>query len=221
MRLKTTFIALCFALISNSQTKIMGKVYDEEGPLSGANISIKHSNRGTISDVDGYFELQAKSTDTVAVSYLGYDTKEVLVGNRKEITIALEGSIALDEVIIQAYGTNRTRCVISCILLATECEAHSKEEEFESINQVQSDSNSSKLFPNPSRTGHFNLRLSKDYKTVDLQCHDISGRLVKSLKMMPVERMLNIKLTGLPTGIYIINISANGKRIVAKKAIIH
>src|SRR5690625_1851166 len=57
--------------------RVSGTITHEGNPLLGATIMIKDTQRGTTTDMDGYFELQAQDDDVLVVSYLGYKTQEV------------------------------------------------------------------------------------------------------------------------------------------------
>ncbi len=82
---------------------ISGQITDGQAPISGASILIKHTVRGTVSDFDGRYELPAKPTDTLQVSYLGYSPVELPVGSLRVINVILkEDATALGEVTINA-----------------------------------------------------------------------------------------------------------------------
>jgi TonB-dependent SusC/RagA subfamily outer membrane receptor len=84
---------------------ITGHVIDESGmPLPGANIVIKGTGTGTVTDFDGLYSLNASSRNTLVFSYVGYNTQEIVVGTHKNINVILEPSEALEEVAIAAYG---------------------------------------------------------------------------------------------------------------------
>lgn len=86
---------------------LRGTIIDTDGtPIIGANVVIKGSSNGTISDFDGHFSLEAKEGDVLVVSYIGYTDYEVRVGNQNNLSITLkEDSKALDEVVVVGYGT--------------------------------------------------------------------------------------------------------------------
>ena len=90
---------------------ISGMVTDQSGvPLPGATVLIKGSSTGTTTDFDGNFSIAAKSNNTLVVSFIGYLSKEVLVGNQTSINVKLtEDSQQLDEVIITAMGLERKK----------------------------------------------------------------------------------------------------------------
>lgn len=88
---------------------IRGQITDGLAPISGASILIKHAVKGTVTDFDGQFELDAKKTDTLLISYLGYKTTELVVGNQRIINVVLkEDATSLGEVVINAGYYNTT-----------------------------------------------------------------------------------------------------------------
>lgn len=93
----------------NQKWKVYGTVVDNEGlPIIGANILIVGSNVGTVTDVNGRFEIDVNSGDVISVSYLGYKNKEVKIGKQKEINIVLASDAELlDEVVVVGYGTQK------------------------------------------------------------------------------------------------------------------
>jgi len=88
---------------------VQGTVVDSSGePVIGANVIVRGSSAGVATDLDGRFRLDVVPDATLVVSYLGYDTQEVPVNNRSQITIVLqENAVALQEVVAIGYGTVR------------------------------------------------------------------------------------------------------------------
>lgn len=77
-------------------------------PIIGANVSIKGTQTGTITDIDGKFTLSVPANSTLTISYIGYKEKSILVGSKTELSIVLmEDTQALDEVIVVGYGTQK------------------------------------------------------------------------------------------------------------------
>ncbi len=221
MKPKFTFLLLFTAFTTFSQTTIIGNISSEEEPLLGANVIIKGTEKGAISDFDGNFELQVHQKDTLVVSYLGYDSKEIIVGDRKAVTVNLEGNIALDTVEIIAYGTTtKTYCSIICCPSVTSFCCSAKGEKIKDSKDVNTYEIEEKLYPNPSKTGRFQLKLIDDYKNVQIQIFNISGQLVKTIAGKPQNKILHIDLSENASGIYLININADGKHLTTKKAII-
>lgn len=90
--------------------EIRGTVKDNTGePIVGANILIKGSNSGVITDLDGRFSIKISSPKTVlVVSYIGFVPQEITVGNRSTVDIVLASSMeSLDEVVVVGYGTQK------------------------------------------------------------------------------------------------------------------
>ncbi|HLS10865.1 MAG TPA: SusC/RagA family TonB-linked outer membrane protein [Flavobacteriaceae bacterium] len=85
-------LAMLFSSIGSlyaQDHRVSGTVSHEGTPLLGASIMIKDTQRGTTSDMDGYFELQTQDDDVLVVSYLGYKTKEISIQGRTTIHIEL------------------------------------------------------------------------------------------------------------------------------------
>ena len=89
--------------------RITGVVKDANGePVIGANIVVKGTTNGTITDMDGNFVLDVPADAVLHVSYIGYSDKEIPVGNQTVLTVSLaEDSRALEEVVVIGYGTAR------------------------------------------------------------------------------------------------------------------
>ena len=86
--------------------KVSGIVQDAMGPVIGASIKVKGTNTGVATDFDGKFTLSVNPGTTLIVSYIGYITKEVKVGNQTSLKIFLEeDKKLLDEVVVVGYGT--------------------------------------------------------------------------------------------------------------------
>lgn len=74
--------------------------------LPGVTVVVKGTQRGTTTDADGRYAVQAAATDVLTFSYVGYTLKEVAVGNQSVIQVTLQPSTnALDELVVVGYGT--------------------------------------------------------------------------------------------------------------------
>ena len=84
-------------------------VVDTKGePIIGANVIEKGTTNGIITDIDGKFTLEVAPGAVVQVSYIGYNTQEVKVGNQSTLAIQLvEDTQALSEVVVVGYGVQR------------------------------------------------------------------------------------------------------------------
>lgn len=97
---------------STQKKKIKGIVTDENGePIIGANILEEGTtSNGTITDVDGNFELNVASNATLKVTYIGYRTQQVAVKGQNNLAIAMVSDTeVLDEVVVVGYGTMRKK----------------------------------------------------------------------------------------------------------------
>ena len=104
-------LLLIFPMILLAQSKVItGTVIDENKmPLPGVSISIKELKIGSFTDFNGLFSLKVPETGkTLVVSYLGYISKELAIGNKGVFNIQLEiDSNTLDEIVVVGYGTQR------------------------------------------------------------------------------------------------------------------
>ncbi len=100
---------LCSASSIIAQNAISGTITDADGePLVGVNITIVNTPRGTISDLDGNYEITAESDDILEFNFLGYEAQQFTVGNASTIDVVMENSAELiDEVIVIGYGTQK------------------------------------------------------------------------------------------------------------------
>lgn len=93
---------------SKVAVSVKGRITDEKGEgLPGVSILVKGKTVGTTSNLDGTYSLNVPSSgDILVFSFVGYITKEVVVGNQSTIDIQLEvDSRALDELVVVGYGT--------------------------------------------------------------------------------------------------------------------
>ncbi|GAA4279622.1 SusC/RagA family TonB-linked outer membrane protein [Gaetbulibacter aestuarii] len=91
------------------QKTISGTVTDATGfPLAGANVIEKGTTNGAQTDFDGNFSLTVPDNAVLVVSYIGYLTKEISVGNQTTLNIVLQEDLSqLDEVVVVGYGTQK------------------------------------------------------------------------------------------------------------------
>jgi TonB-linked SusC/RagA family outer membrane protein len=93
----------------NAQSKniIKGTVVDAKGEyIIGANIVIKGTSKGTITDLNGKFTLECPISGKLIISYLGYNAQEVDIVKGKELNIVMEETTkSIDEVVVIGYGT--------------------------------------------------------------------------------------------------------------------
>jgi TonB-linked SusC/RagA family outer membrane protein len=122
--MKRTLTQLMFLLVfvlgassTYAQRTVSGKVTDGKtgDPLIGANILVKGTSNGTITDLDGMYSLSVAEGSTLVFSYTGYANQEVVVGTSGNIDISLAEGSVLDEVVIVGYGSQKKRDVTGSV----------------------------------------------------------------------------------------------------------
>ena len=132
---------LCLSFTAQAQTfNVNGKVVSEgdNEPVPGALVIIKGTQRGTITDIDGGFIMDASVGETLVVSFVGFNTKEILVqANQGDLTVSLTYSTSdLSEVVVVGYGTQKKSDVTGAV--GSVGEALLKERPSASLNQALS-----------------------------------------------------------------------------------
>jgi TonB-linked SusC/RagA family outer membrane protein len=113
-----TLLLVFLVQISFAQDKIIsGTIQGESGlPLAGTTVLIKNSFKGVTSNFDGNYSLKAKQGETLVFSYIGYLSKEVVVGDTNTINVTLqEDTAGLEEVVVVAYGSQKKEAVTGAI----------------------------------------------------------------------------------------------------------
>ena len=89
--------------------KLHGKITDSKGePIIGANVIVKGSTNGTITDFDGMFNLCVPANAVIVIKYIGYKQQEISVKGRSTINVVLkEDNEILDEVVVVDKGTKQ------------------------------------------------------------------------------------------------------------------
>lgn len=92
-----------------SSRKIEGIVTDKTGePIIGANVVVKGTAHGTVTDIDGNYSLDVPENAVIQVSYIGYFTQEIAAAGKARIEVRLtEDTQQLDEVVVVGYGTQK------------------------------------------------------------------------------------------------------------------
>lgn len=118
----STFVLLCLLLplraLAEEGIRISGTVMDSgREPLIGVSIQVEGTTQGTITDLDGHFYLSVPDKQSkLTVSYIGYKTQTVQVGNDINFIITLqEDNEVLDEVVVVGYGNQKKLSVIGSI----------------------------------------------------------------------------------------------------------
>ncbi|SOD11797.1 SusC/RagA family TonB-linked outer membrane protein [Pedobacter xixiisoli] len=92
------------------KVKIKGKVTDEKGEgLVGVSVLVKGTGKGTSTDADGNYALDALPTATLVFSYIGFDTQEIKANPSGVINVKMSGDKVLDQVVVVGYGTAKKK----------------------------------------------------------------------------------------------------------------
>jgi len=112
------FLWLC-AMTTWAQNRLTGRVTDaaDNSPLPGVNVLIKGTGTGANTDSEGKFTLTSiTSGGTLVISYIGYLTQEINVGNRSNIDIALKvDTKTLSEVVVTGYGSQSKKDITGAV----------------------------------------------------------------------------------------------------------
>ncbi len=101
-------ILFFISLKMSAQTQISGRVTDGNEPLPGATVVERGTQNGTTTDADGQFQLLTTGKRAIlTISYVGFKTQEIAIGNRSIFEITLESSDAMQEVVVVGYGTQK------------------------------------------------------------------------------------------------------------------
>lgn len=122
--------------VMQQHRKVTGNVKDAMGAIIGASIIEKGTSNGTITDLDGNFVLDVQPGATLVVSFVGYKTKEVKVGNGPLNIVLEEDNKILNEVVVTALGIERERKALGYGVDEVKGEALTKAKETNVINSM-------------------------------------------------------------------------------------
>ncbi|GAB5555320.1 MAG: TonB-dependent receptor [Saprospiraceae bacterium] len=102
-------LLLNVSLFAQDSKTVSGTVSDAGGlPLIGVNVLVVGTSSGTVTDIDGKYELMVKSGDAIEFSYLGYSSQTVTISNQTTLDISLaEDATVLDQVVVVGYGSRK------------------------------------------------------------------------------------------------------------------
>jgi len=104
------FLGLCLSIATYAQVRVRGNVTDNQGePIPGVTILEKGTQHGGTTDINGEYNITVSGPESVLqFSFVGMDTREVVVGNQSVIDVVLTESVMdLDEIVVVGYGTMR------------------------------------------------------------------------------------------------------------------
>ena len=116
--MKRLFYILAVALLPMMvQAKVVtGQVTDTNGePIIGANVVVKGTTAGTITDLDGNYSLDVPENATLVFSYLGMATQEIPVTGNTVSVVLKEDNQVLEEVVVTGYGTTKKRDLVTSV----------------------------------------------------------------------------------------------------------
>lgn len=116
------FLISLFAMLActvnvYAQGIVKGTVTDGTGePLPGVSVMVKGTNQGTISNLNGEYQIEAKSNDILSFSYIGMKTQDVRVGAKNTVNVKLQDDVAsLDEIVVVGYGTQKRGSITGAV----------------------------------------------------------------------------------------------------------
>lgn len=102
-------VLLSCVIVHAQKQLVSGTIKDAAGvPMPGVNVLIKGTTTGTSSDADGNFSLDATPTDILVISFIGYKTQEIAVGNQTSLNLVIEEDLTtLSELVVVGYGVQK------------------------------------------------------------------------------------------------------------------
>lgn len=123
--MKTLYAFLALLLIAYTQgiaqqanpITYSGTVTDSTGiPIPGATVAVRNSNKGVVTKNDGSFTIQATPGTTIYVSIVGFQPKEVLLGNQTKLQVTVTSQASnLTDIVVVGYGTQRKASVTGAV----------------------------------------------------------------------------------------------------------
>jgi iron complex outermembrane receptor protein len=119
------YLLVCFLMLFTGANlfaqdrTVSGQVTDSDTdePIPGVNILIQGTTQGTVSDIDGNYELSVPSDGAILMySYVGYKSQTIDIGTRSTVNIALVADVtALSEIVVTGYGTQEKKEITSAV----------------------------------------------------------------------------------------------------------
>lgn len=112
----TESIAVSADIMQQKSKMVVGTVTDNGEPIIGASVVVKNAGKGVITDMDGNFKLDVPVGATIVISYVGYDSKEIVYKGESTLKVELsEDVLQLQEVQVVAYGVTKKVTVTGAI----------------------------------------------------------------------------------------------------------
>lgn len=212
----TLFCLTLFFSINALAQSVSGTVTSRwEGNLNGANIKILGTNKG-VASVDGKFQLEVQENEILEISYVGYNTQKLVVGDDKQINIELTTD-ELDEVLLIGQGIKKECRTICChwSIATVEDNATLEQKTFQRVGAETS----IKLFPNPAPNGVFNINAIEGVNISEIKVSNMAGQVVKYQSYSKSENIVSVDLSSFASGVYLIQVLSNGIHIETKRAL--
>jgi TonB-linked SusC/RagA family outer membrane protein len=112
-----TVITMATAVLAQQRFTVTGKVTANEEAIIGASVMVKGTSTGTITDVNGFYNLAINhGKETLVFSFIGYSTQEIEVKNQHVINVTMSEDVSLlDEVVVVGYGSQRKKDLTGAI----------------------------------------------------------------------------------------------------------
>jgi len=96
---------------------VNGTVTDDKGaPLAGASVMLKGTQKGTVTNITGEFSIDVKPGDVLVISYIGFQTREIVIGSQSNLEIRMTSlSTGLNELVVIGYGTQKKATLTGAI----------------------------------------------------------------------------------------------------------
>ena len=195
---------------SSPSTLVTGIVVDEEGePLVHATVLIKGTSTGTITDVDGHFQILVNPIrDTLVFSYVGYRSHEISINeaDSEVLNIQMEQGAFLKEVVVTDYKTISCRCTVGAIAVVETISKRPKRiPKFSPLSRTEI-----KVFPNPF-VSYVQIELANIQEGIyKLRIVANTGQVVHQLQLSLSSHQrlaMDLAALNLPAGTYWLQIS--------------
>lgn len=111
------FLFTSLSCLIAQEISVTGVVRDNEGEtLPGVSVVVKGATHGTVTDIDGNFEIKVPQGATLQFSYVGFQPQEIRITKSEHINVTLNTlTVGLDEVMVVAYGSQSRRTLTSSV----------------------------------------------------------------------------------------------------------
>jgi len=111
----TLLVAFTMQFSFAQEKTVTGVVSDALGPLAGANVIVKGTNKGTTTDFNGGYSVKASLGDVLVFTYVGMDEMTITVGDSNTYNVTLQSGVNLEEVVVVAYGVQKKEAITGSV----------------------------------------------------------------------------------------------------------